>query len=87
MPERPVKPVFSVPAAPPLARSYHRAARLIWLVCRPALVGGGVWLVLQLPLPLLDDWLPIKNVAAAALAVGSAGACLYNTLFYDHFRP
>jgi hypothetical protein len=64
-----------------------RGLRLLWALVYPFLVGGGVWLAFQLPFPLLDDWLPVKNVLGAGLGIGCAGVCLYNTLFYDRFRP
>ncbi len=63
------------------------ALRVLWAIARPIGVGAAVWLVFQLPMPILDDWLPVKHVAGAVLAVTSAGATLYNTLFYSRFRP
>lgn len=66
---------------------WMRAARLLWTLVRPPAVGAAVWLAFQLPMPILDDWLPVKHVLAAILAVTSAGATLYDTLFYSRFRP
>lgn len=61
--------------------------RLAELAVRLAAVGLGVWIVLRTPMPVLDDWLPVKNVAAVAVGLVLAGKALYDTLFYDRFSP
>jgi len=65
-----------------------RALRRWGLLCVRLLILGGVaWLLLQLPLPALYEWLPLKNVLVAVGSVLVGGKMLYDTLFYDHFQP
>ena len=43
-------------------------------------------LLMRLPLPIVEDWLAIKDVLVAVTAVILSGKCLFDTFFYDHFR-
>lgn len=52
-----------------------------------ALIGCAAWFAGQIPVPLLDNWLPIKNVVIAIVAVTAGGKCLFDTFFYDRFQP
>ena len=61
--------------------------RWVDLLLRLATIAVGAMIVSRLPLPLLDDWLPIKNVVIAVVSVGLTGKALYDTLFYDRFWP
>ena len=54
---------------------------------RLALLGLGAWAAGHVPLPLLDDWLPVRNLVTAAATVMATGKLLYDTLFYDRFQP
>ena len=42
---------------------------------------------MRLPLPIVEDWLAIKDVIVAVAAVILSGKCLFDTFFYDHFHP
>lgn len=65
-----------------------RALRRWGLLCVRLLILAGVaWVLLQLPLPILYEWLPLKNVVVAVGSVLIGGKMLYDTLFYDHFQP
>ena len=70
-----------------LRRARTAVDRWVDLALRLATIAVGAWAVSRLPLPLLDDWLPIKNVVIAVVSVGLTGKALYDTLFYDHFWP
>ncbi|MCC2668232.1 MAG: hypothetical protein K0Q72_703 [Armatimonadetes bacterium] len=44
-------------------------------------------ILMRLPLPIVADWLAIKDVVIAVVAVILSGKCLFDTFFYDHFHP
>jgi len=67
--------------------SAARPSRWRRLLVRLAVIGLIANLILLLPLPLLDDWLPTRNVAAAVFTVVAAGKALFDTLFFDRYRP
>lgn len=52
-----------------------------------ALIGTATWFALQIPMPLLENWLPVKNVVIAVAAVTAGGKCLIDTLFFDRYWP
>ena len=70
-------------------RTANRSAWRRWSLAllRIGLIAVGASLLTRVPLPVLDDWLPVKNVIIAAVAVGLIGKTLFDTLFYDHFWP
>ncbi len=57
------------------------------LLLRLAAIAAGAALALQIPLPALEAWLPLRNVLVAVVTVGLMGKALYDTLFYDRFWP
>lgn len=59
--------------------------RVVLAFVQLALIGTAAWFAAQIPLPLLDNWLPVKNVLIAIAAVTTGGKCLIDTLFYDRF--
>jgi hypothetical protein len=61
--------------------------RLALLCCRLTSIALIAWIGMNVHLPVLDDWLPLKNVLVAVCAIILAGKCLFDTFFYDHFRP
>ncbi|MFN3649120.1 MAG: hypothetical protein ACK47B_06015 [Armatimonadota bacterium] len=66
----------------------RRVLRVLEIILRPLAVGILVWVVVaRLPVPFLADWLPVRNLVAAVLAVTLAGKTLYDTLFYERFWP
>lgn len=71
------------PPPPPLTR----AERWSLLLVRVAAILAGAVFCSRLPLPVLEEWLPLKNVAVAVAAVVLTGRALYDTFFYDRFLP
>ena len=65
----------------------HPALRWLVLGLDLAVIGLVAWILMQLPLPVFEGWLPAKNVAVAVGAVMAGGKSLYDTLFYDRFWP
>lgn len=61
--------------------------RLLILGLRLSAIGMVAWFLLQLPLPLLDAWLPLRDVAVVLGALIMSGKALFDTLFYDRFWP
>ena len=61
-------------------------AALLRLFVRLSAITLAAAIATRLPLPILDEWLPAKNVVVAVLAVLLIGKCLYDTFFYDRFR-
>jgi hypothetical protein len=74
------------PGSPPVARRGW-GPRLLLLLSRVVLIGVGANLLVQVPLPVLDDWLPVKHVAIAVGVVVLIGKALFDTLFFDHYVP
>lgn len=75
-----------------LDQPVRRAARSAWrrwglALLRIGLIAAGASVLMRVPLPVLEDWLPVKNVVIAVAAVGLIGKTLFDTLFYDHFWP
>lgn len=83
-PEPALEPLEGAVLPPPGRwRAARRWLRLGWLV--PITLGAQ--LLIRLPLPVLDDWLPLKNVLVAGAAVILGGKCLLDTFFYDRYWP
>ncbi len=61
--------------------------RLLILGLRLSAIGMVAWFLLQLPLPILEAWLPLRDVAVVLGALIFGGKALFDTLFYDHFWP
>lgn len=61
--------------------------RWLHFVLECVIIGLIAWIAIEMPLPVMDDWLPVKNVLVAGIAVALGGKALYDTLFYDHFWP
>lgn len=70
-------------------RDAVRAAWRRWLfaIGRICLIALGAAVFARLPLPLLDESLPMKNVVVVIVAVGLIGKTVFDTLFYDHYWP
>lgn len=74
-----------VETALPDEETEGRSSRLPFLLeifLRPAATGLVAWLAFQVPFPLLDDWLPLKNVLGVVVAITLAGKTLFDTLFF-----
>ena len=71
---------FRIAPASPLER---------WLLAltRIAIIGLATSILARIRLPLIDDWLPMKDIVVAVVGIILAGKCLFDTLFYDHFQP
>lgn len=74
-----------------LDQEVRRATRAAWrrwgfALLRISLIAVGASILMRVPLPMVD-WLPVKNVVIAVIAVGLVGKTLFDTLFYDRFWP
>ena len=56
-------------------------------VLQIAIIGAAAWLLTLLPSPTPAVPLRLKNGLVAIFAVLAVGKALYDTLFYDHYRP
>ena len=74
----------SVPVPPPPLSWWDR---LFLLAKRWVLILAGGQIAQLLPLPLLEDWLPVKHILIAVVTVILMGKTLFDTLFYDRFVP
>jgi hypothetical protein len=63
------------------------ARRLGNLSYRLFLIVGYAWVGLRIDLPVIGEYFPLKNVLICLVAIILTGKTLYDTLFYDHFRP
>jgi hypothetical protein len=82
IPEPTTAPGPALPAAP--ASWWDR---LLLLAQRWVLIVAGAQVAQRLPLPLLEEWLPIKHIVIAVVTVILMGKTLFDTLFYDRFVP
>jgi uncharacterized SAM-binding protein YcdF (DUF218 family) len=57
------------------------------LCYRLFLIIGYAWVGIRIELPLVAEYLPLKNVLIVLAAVIMIGKTIYDTLFYDHFKP
>jgi hypothetical protein len=77
---------------PPLSTEAEDGPRLTvlerWLLTlsRIVIIFLVASILTRLPLPIVEDWLPIKDVVIAVVSVILAGKCLFDTFFYDHFH-
>ena len=79
----------SVTAAPYLAlpsRARYWPAALLRLAIRLLVITLAATVATRLPLPVLEEWLPVKNVVVAVMAILLVGKALYDTFFYDRFH-
>ena len=91
----PRPPIGTVPAVHPVEggapspdeRRYRAWKPWLQLFRRLALIFLGAALLLRLPISLVQEWLTVRTVAVAVVAVCLAGKSLYNSLFYDRFWP
>ena len=81
MPDEPVG------STAPEEETPQRGALLERLLLRLIAIAIGSQLLLRLPLPIFDDWLPLRDVLVVIGAVILAGRALYDTLFFDRFWP
>lgn len=60
-----------------------------WLLAlsRIAIIGLSAAILAKLRLPLLDDWMPLKQVVIAVTSILLSGKCLFDTLFFDRRQP
>ncbi len=63
------------------------ADRLALLLRRLCILAGCTVIGYQAPLPMLDEWLPVRNILVACVSIAAAGKLLVDTLFYDRFWP
>jgi hypothetical protein len=61
--------------------------RWVLLALRLTQIVLCAWILVLLPLPILADWLPLKNVIVVMSAVVLGGKSLYDTLFFDRYWP
>ena len=61
-------------------------AALLRLAVRLSVITLAAVVATRLPLPVLEDWLPVKNVVVAVMAILLIGKALYDTFFYDRFH-
>jgi hypothetical protein len=61
--------------------------RLGRLCHRVFLILGYAWLGIVIRLPVITDYLPLKNVLICLAAVILIGKTVLDTLFYDRYRP
>jgi hypothetical protein len=60
-----------------------------WLLAlsQLAIIGLSAAILVKLRLPIIDDWMPLKQVVVAVASVILAGKCLFDTLFFDRRQP
>ena len=63
------------------------AERWALFALRAAEIGLCAWIAVLLPLPILDEWLPVKNVVIAVFTIVLIGKSLFDTLFFDRYWP
>jgi hypothetical protein len=78
---------FSRSAAAWWQRWREPILRLGRLCYRIVLIVGYAWVGIMIRLPVITDYLPLKNVLICLAAVILIGKAVLDTLFYDHYRP
>jgi hypothetical protein len=68
-------------------RPLRPAERWALLALRLAMICLVAWIAIELPMPVLEDWLAVKDVTVAVAAIILSGKVLFDTLFYDHYWP
>ena len=61
--------------------------RLLLLCLRLTILWLCASIAAQVPFPVIEEWLPVKNVVIAVVSVGWTGKILIDTFFYDRFWP
>ncbi len=61
--------------------------RWLLLLQRLLIIGMCAWIALNLPMPFLTEWLPVKNIVVAISAIVASGKALVDTLFFDRYWP
>ncbi len=61
--------------------------RLSRLLTRLMMVAGLAWIGYRIPLPVVENWLPFRDVLVAVATVIATGKLLFDTLFYDRYLP
>jgi hypothetical protein len=51
------------------------------------LIVGYAWVGVEIELPVIGDYLPLKNVLVCLVAVLFIGKTIFDTLFFDHYQP
>jgi hypothetical protein len=67
-------------------RPLRPAERWLLFAVRVAIIAL-VACAVKIQLPVLDNWLPVKDVTVVAAAIVLTGKALFDTLFYDHYWP
>ena len=62
-------------------------AALARFLRRLVTLAGATWVAYRIPLPILEEWLPFRDVLVATVSVLALGKLLFDTLFYDRFWP
>jgi hypothetical protein len=69
-------------------RRWRGPARRLGDLChRLFLIVGYSWVAISIQLPIISDYLSLKNVLVCLAAVILTGKAVYDTLFYDHYHP
>jgi hypothetical protein len=70
-------------------RAYRiaRADRWARLARRLLMVAAVTWTALRLPLPMLNDYLQLRDVIVTITSILVTGKLLFDTLFFDHYWP
>ena len=68
-------------------RAERRWERWLVLLLRLLIIALCAFIAGRLPLPIVDDWLPVRDVVVVVSAIVVSGKVLYDTFFYDHFWP
>lgn len=60
-----------------------------WLLAlsQLAIIGLSAAILVKLRLPVIEDWMPLKQVVVAVVSVILSGKCLFDTLFFDRRQP
>ena len=78
-----------MPALPKEERLKPEKWWLRWVLLgfRVAQILLVAYILRWLSVPLLEEWMPLKNFVVAVVTVVLIGKTLFDTLFYDHFLP
>ena len=61
--------------------------RWVLLGVRVAQILLVAYILRWLSIPLLEEWMPLKNFVVAVGSIILIGKTLFDTLFYDHYIP
>lgn len=62
------------------------AVRWILLLLRLTQIILVAWIAMVLPMPAIEQWLPLKGPLVSLAAVILIGKAIYDTLFYERYR-